>query len=55
VVGAAGAIYVLGGVGGIGGTLTFYHDVWVSTDGGALRTRFRGDGRVLQRCAPCSG
>ncbi len=43
-VGAAGAIYVLGGVGGIGGTLTFYHDVWVSTDGGADRARGRSAG-----------
>ncbi len=30
VVGAAGAIYVIGGV----GSDTFYQDVWVSTDGG---------------------
>ncbi len=30
---AAGAIYVIGGYGS--GTGTFYHDVWVSTDGGA--------------------
>ena len=31
---AAGAIYVIGGVGA-----TYYRDVWVSTDGGADRTR----------------
>ncbi len=31
---AAGAIYVIGGVSG-----TSYQDVWVSTDGGADRTR----------------
>jgi hypothetical protein len=35
VIDAAGAIYVIGGVGSSNGTLTFYHDVWVSTDGGA--------------------
>ncbi len=34
VVDAAGAIYVIGG-GGVG-TTTFYADVWVSTDGGAV-------------------
>ncbi len=33
VVDAAGAIYVLGGVGGYGSTL--FNDVWASTDGGA--------------------
>ncbi len=32
VVDAAGAIYVIGGVGDI---ITYYQDVWVSTDGGA--------------------
>ncbi len=32
---AAGAIYVIGGFSGT----TFYNDVWVSTDGGADRTR----------------
>ncbi len=37
---AAGAIYVLGG-GGFGGTL--FHDVWVSTDGGA-RAGLRREG-----------
>ncbi len=31
----AGAIYVIGGFGHYNGTDTFYHDVWVSTDGGA--------------------
>ncbi len=36
VIDAAGAIYVIGGLGG--GT-TFYNDVWASTDGGADRTR----------------
>ena len=34
VIDAAGAIYVIGGTGD-----TYYHDVWVSTDGGADRTR----------------
>ncbi len=33
VVGAAGAIYVIGGYGGT--TTTIYQDVWLSTDGGA--------------------
>ncbi len=32
---AAGAIYVIGGW----GFITYYNDVWVSTDGGADRTR----------------
>ncbi len=31
---AAGAIYVIGGLGSTG----FYNDVWASTDGGADRT-----------------
>ncbi len=35
-IGAAGAIYVIGG---FGGGVTYYKDVWVSTDGGADRTR----------------
>jgi hypothetical protein len=35
VVDAAGAIYVIGGY----NTGTYYRDVWVSTDGGADRTR----------------
>jgi hypothetical protein len=39
VIDAAGAIYVIGGTGGAG-----YRDVWVSTDGGADRTR-RGHAR----------
>ncbi len=46
---AAGAIYVIGGLGGNGAT--FYSDVWVSTDGGADRTRagwLGGRERVLQ-------
>ena len=33
---AAGAIYVIGGY-GVGGTGTYFNDVWVSTDGGARR------------------
>ncbi len=42
---AAGAIYVIGGQGA--GVSTFYADVWVSTDGGAVRgrTRSKGGGR----------
>jgi hypothetical protein len=35
VIDAAGAIYVIGGSSGT----TYYKDVWVSTDGGADRTR----------------
>jgi hypothetical protein len=35
VVDAAGAIYVIGGGNGDNAVNTFYHDVWVSTDGGA--------------------
>jgi hypothetical protein len=42
VVDAAGAIYVIGGI-GIDGN-TYLNDVWVSTDGGADRTRL-GDGQ----------
>jgi hypothetical protein len=34
VIDAAGAIYVIGGLGSTG----FYNDVWASTDGGADRT-----------------
>ncbi len=34
VIDAAGAIYVIGGLGG-STTITYYQDVWVSTDGGA--------------------
>jgi hypothetical protein len=34
VIDAAGAIYVVGG-----NSVTYYKDVWVSTDGGADRTR----------------
>jgi hypothetical protein len=41
---ATGAIYVIGGV---GGGSTNYNDVWVSTDGGADRTREGGTRRVL--------
>ncbi len=33
---ATGAIYVIGGR-SYNGTLTYYNDVWVSTDGGADR------------------
>ena len=40
VVDAAGAIYVIGGV---GGTTTRYNDVWASTDGGARAGLGRGD------------
>ena len=39
-VGAAGAIYVLGGNDG-----TYYQDVWVSTDGGARAGLGRGGDR----------
>jgi hypothetical protein len=35
VIDGTGAIYVIGGRGGIG---TNYNDVWASTDGGADRT-----------------
>jgi hypothetical protein len=35
VIDAAGAIYVIGGH----GSSTYYNDVWISTDGGADRTR----------------
>jgi hypothetical protein len=35
VIDAAGAIYVIGGDGDSDAGLTDYHDVWVSTDGGA--------------------
>ncbi len=41
VVDAAGAIYVIGGV---GSGDTFFGDVWASTDGGAGRTRAGGGG-----------
>ncbi len=39
-VGAAGAIYVLGGYSD--GTFTTYNDVWASTDGGARPDSFGG-------------
>jgi hypothetical protein len=47
VIDAAGAIYVIGGLserdGSNGTTIyTYYHDVWVSTDGGGHRTRVGG-------------
>ncbi len=40
---AAGAIYVIGGYNV--GTLTFYDDVWASTDGGARPDSVGGAGR----------
>ena len=44
---AAGAIYVLGGRSGDSFyNLTYYDDVWVSSDGGADRTRARALGSV---------
>jgi hypothetical protein len=44
VIDAAGAIYVIGGYGG-----TYYNDVWVSTDGGADRTRgTRGTAGIVE-------
>ena len=47
---AAGAIYVIGG--GTGGFDTkFFNDVWVSTDGGADRTRVGILGGYLGRDA----
>ncbi len=46
VVDAAGAtgsgIYVIGGTGSVGGELTFYNDVWVSSDGGVRAALGRG-------------
>ncbi len=43
VVDAAGAIYVIGGRGDGTDTFTgYFQDVWVSTDGGAGRTRSEG-------------
>jgi hypothetical protein len=42
VIDAAGAIYVIGGFGGV---ITFFNDVWVSTDGGARTGLGRGGGR----------
>jgi hypothetical protein len=50
VIDAAGAIYVIGGwnyVGGIQSSATIYQDVWVSTDGGADRTRAGCSGWLL--------
>ncbi len=35
VIDASGAIYVIGGVGGTYPNYIYFHDVWVSTDGGA--------------------
>jgi hypothetical protein len=45
VIDAAGAIYVIGGVGRNQKSTTYYHDVWVSTDGGARPDSVRGGGR----------
>jgi hypothetical protein len=39
VIDAAGAIYVIGGFSGTGANIVYYKDVYVSTDGGADRTR----------------
>ncbi len=39
VIDAAGAIYVIGGASDSNHNITWYHDVWVSTDGGGHRTR----------------
>ncbi len=50
---AAGAIYVLGGVGGYGYDLIFYQDVWASTDGGARLDSVRGTGWVLSGIQGC--
>jgi hypothetical protein len=48
VIDAAGAIYVLGGLGGFhNGTFTRYNDVHVSTDGGAGPDSRRGWSGVL--------
>ena len=47
---ASGAIYLIGGYNGTGTrTDTYFNDVWVSTDGGAARTRAGGCSR---RCSP---
>ena len=42
VVDAAGAIYVIGGLGTYSSGLAYYNDVWVSTDGGARAGLRRG-------------
>jgi hypothetical protein len=42
VIDAAGAIYVIGGSSGTYQNLTYYHDVWASTDGGARPYSRRG-------------
>ncbi len=39
---AAGAIYVIGGYDNAGTGLIYYHDVWVSSDGGARLDSVRG-------------
>ncbi len=45
VIDAAGAIYVIGGWSYLsGGGFTYYHDVWASTDGGALAGLREGGG-----------
>ncbi len=41
---AAGAICVIGGLGGINRTQVYLQDVWVSTDGGARPDYVIGDG-----------
>ncbi len=46
---AAGAIYVIGGCGYYIGDLTAFHDVWMSTDGGARPDSVGGwVGRALE-------
>ncbi len=42
VVDAAGAIYVIGGLGGLYISTYYFQDVWASTDGGALPDAVRG-------------
>ncbi len=47
VIDAAGAIYVIGGNGGrnnLASGITYFNDVWVSTDGGARAGLRRGGG-----------
>jgi hypothetical protein len=52
VVDAAGAIFVLGGLGGSG---TRYKDVWVSTDGGARAGLARGGGSGVHQGGTSGG
>ncbi len=49
---AAGAIYVIGGQNSSG---TYLQDVWVSTDGGADRTRGVLDGYLRVLCGVLCG